>query len=267
MNNTIAVLGCGWLGIPLAKALINLGYIVHGSTRSQGKIRQLEADGIIPFVIQLNETKTEGNVEAFLKNCNTVIINIPPGLRQNPESNYVSKIKSFVNYLANSCVSKILFVSSTSVFQDTANIDNYNESSSPNAKSDAGIQLVKTEQLLLDLPFVDTKIIRFGGLIGKNRHPAVFLSDKPLKNPEAPINLIDLDDCVGLLIKILNSKSEQKIFHGVNQCHPLKKDYYKKVCMAKNIAPPLILNKASKGKIIESGNTLKTLDYNYTINL
>ena len=119
MNNAIAVLGCGWLGIPLSKALINLGYIVHGSTQSQAKIPQLEAVGIIPFVIQLNETKTEGDIEAFLKNCNTVIINIPPGLRQNPESNYVSKIKSFVNYLPNSCVSKILFVSSTSVFQDT----------------------------------------------------------------------------------------------------------------------------------------------------
>lgn len=267
MNNAIAVLGCGWLGIPLSKALINLGYIVHGSTQSQAKIPQLEAVGIIPFVIQLNETKTEGNVEAFLKNCNTVIINIPPGLRQNPEANFINKIQLFIRHLPQSNVSKLLFVSSTSVFQDTTFIDSYNESSTPNAKSDAGIQLAKTEQFLLDIPFADTKIIRFGGLIGKNRHPAVFLSDKPLKNPEAPINLIHLDDCVGLLIKIINSKSEQKIFHGVNQSHPSKKDYYKKVCMAKNIAPPLVLNKASKGKIIESGNTLKTLDYNYKINL
>ena len=40
MNNKIALIGCGWLGLPLAKSLLKKGYQVAGSTTSVEKLSQ-----------------------------------------------------------------------------------------------------------------------------------------------------------------------------------------------------------------------------------
>ena len=41
----ISILGCGWLGLPLAKALIENGFSVKGSTTSTDKLTALENAG------------------------------------------------------------------------------------------------------------------------------------------------------------------------------------------------------------------------------
>ncbi|RZJ28768.1 MAG: short-chain dehydrogenase, partial [Flavobacterium sp.] len=53
----ISILGCGWLGLPLAKSLIQKGYSVKGSTTSENKVDVLQANNIDPFVISLSEDK------------------------------------------------------------------------------------------------------------------------------------------------------------------------------------------------------------------
>ena len=44
----ISILGCGWLGFPLAKALLSKGLSVKGSTTSSEKLATLEKAGITP---------------------------------------------------------------------------------------------------------------------------------------------------------------------------------------------------------------------------
>ena len=43
-NNRIGVLGCGWLGLPLAKSLIKNNYTVYGTTTNKSKIELLSAE-------------------------------------------------------------------------------------------------------------------------------------------------------------------------------------------------------------------------------
>ena len=64
----ISILGCGWLGLPLAKALLENGFLVKGSTTSVGKLSVLENLGIQAFQIELSETKIQGEVDSFLEN-------------------------------------------------------------------------------------------------------------------------------------------------------------------------------------------------------
>ena len=61
----ISILGCGWLGVPLAKALIGNGFSVKGSTTSTGKLLPLENIGIASFLIELKEDVIKGNVTEF----------------------------------------------------------------------------------------------------------------------------------------------------------------------------------------------------------
>ena len=56
----ISILGCGWLGFPLAKSLLQKGYMVSGSTTSVEKISVLENAGITPFLIELSDVTIEG---------------------------------------------------------------------------------------------------------------------------------------------------------------------------------------------------------------
>ena len=54
----IAILGCGWLGLPLAKSLLSKGYKVKGSTTSESKLEILENAGVLPSKFSWKKTKS-----------------------------------------------------------------------------------------------------------------------------------------------------------------------------------------------------------------
>ena len=76
----ISILGCGWLGFPLAKALIENGFSVKGSTTSTDKLTALENAGITPFLIEIGEKRINGDVDQFLDQSQILIINIPKSI-------------------------------------------------------------------------------------------------------------------------------------------------------------------------------------------
>ena len=53
-KETITILGCGWLGLPLAKALVKAGYSVKGSTTREENLETLREAGLEPFLVELD---------------------------------------------------------------------------------------------------------------------------------------------------------------------------------------------------------------------
>jgi nucleoside-diphosphate-sugar epimerase len=266
MKNKISILGIGWLGFPLAKKLIEIGYNIKGSTTSESKLEFLESNEIQPFIIELSENEIIGNAEDFLKDSETLIINIPPKLRSNPKENFVEKIKILVAEIEKSAVKKVLFVSSTSVYADTFPLSEMDENTIPNPDSESGKQLLQTEELLLSNNHFQTIILRFGGLIGEDRHPIKFLAGKTnIENPDAPVNLIHQEDCIGIIEKILNQvHNDQILFNAVAPHHPTRKEYYQKKAEISNLPLPIFAeNKNSKGKIISSTKIETVLKYRF----
>jgi len=172
----ISILGCGWLGLPLAKALTENGFSVKGSTTSTEKIARLEQAGITPFLIEIGENGINGNVDQFLDQSQVLIINIPPKLRGNSTENFISKIETFLPFIEKSGIKKVLFVSSTSVYSDEDKV--VTEETIPNPDSESGKQLLDCEKLLHENSHFETTILRFGGLIGEDRHPIYFLAGR-----------------------------------------------------------------------------------------
>lgn len=259
----ISILGCGWLGLPLAKSLLEQGFLVKGSTTSLEKISILEKAGITSFQISLFEDKIEGTMDLFLENSEILIVDIPPKLRGDSKENFVGKIKSLIPFIENSTVKKVLFVSSTSVFSD----DNseVTEASIPNPDTESGKQLLKAEQLLQSNKNFETTIIRFGGLIGNDRHPIKFLAGrKNIENPDAPINLIHQDDCVGIIETIISLDLWNEIFNAVAPIHPTRKEYYTPKAMELNLPlPEFEEGKISAGKLISSDKIETVLNYKF----
>jgi nucleoside-diphosphate-sugar epimerase len=266
----ISILGIGWLGFPLAKKLIEKGYNVKGSTTSVNKLDLLQANDIQPFQIELSEKEIKGNIEAFLNDSEFLIIDIPPKLRSNPTDNFVEKIKFLTSYIENSTVKNVLFVSSTSVYADVFPIAEIDENSIPNPDSESGKQLLQTEEFLLSNENFQTIILRFGGLIGEDRHPIKFLAGKTnVENPDAPVNLIQQEDCIAIIIEMLNQVQHDgvainSIFNVVAPQHPTRKDYYTKKALELNLPlPTFAKNSESKGKIISSEKLENTLRYSF----
>ena len=260
----ISILGCGWLGLPLAKALVKNECLVSGSTTSIEKIAVLENAGIEPFLIVLSENKTIGNLTEFLADSEILIIDVPPKLRGSETENFVSKIKNIIPFIEKSAVQKVLFISSTSVYND---VDVYvTEETIARPATESGKQLLETEQLLQNNINYKTTILRFGGLIGEDRHPVKFLAGREnLENPNAPINLIHQEDCIGIINAILSQHVWGETFNAVTPYHPTRAEYYTQKAVELNLAlPKFTTDSNSNRKIILSDYLETVLKYTFT---
>ena len=274
MGIKISILGCGWLGLPLAKSFLSKGYKVKGSTTSESKLDVLKNAAILPFQIQLESHQIIGAIEDFLKVSDVLVIAIPPGLRKahptSTEMTFVNKVKTLIPFIEKSGVQKVIFVSSTSVYADSFPIVEITEETMPNPDTESGKQLVIAETLLQSNLNFKTTVIRFGGLLGDDRHPAKFLAGKPnVENPDAPVNLIQREDCIGIIEKILKQVQHDnwewnQTFNAVAPQHPTRKAYYHKKAEILNLPlPTFVENSESKGKMISSKKVEIILGYSF----
>lgn len=273
--NSISILGCGWLGFPLATSLLTKGYNIKGSSTTASSLDGLKAAGIMPFQIQLKEQEIIGNVAEFLDQTAVLIIAIPPRLRgeivASETLSFVNKIKTLIPFIEKSSVQKVLFVSSTSVYGDSTinpNMQEITEEVKPTPDTESGQQLVIVEQLLQSNKHFKTTVIRFGGLLGADRHPIKFLAGRTkIENPDGPVNLIQREDCIGIIIKVLAVAYQDKwgdTFNAVAPQHPSRKTYYQKKAQQFNLPlPTFVENATSKGKIISSKKVETILNYSF----
>lgn len=269
-NNKISILGCGWLGLPLAKKLIENGYEVKGSTTSESNLELLKNAGISPYQIKMEENEITGNMESFLENTDVLLVDVPPKLRGDFTENFVQKIKNLIPFVENSKVEKVLFVSSTSVYGDTFPIQELDEESALNPDTESGKQLVEVEKLLQSNENFQTTILRFGGLIGPERNPAKFLAGKEnVANPNAPINFIHQEDCIGIICAMLRQVENDNwkwndTFNAVTPNHPNRENYYTEKALEMNLkVPTFVKDSNSIGKKISSKKLQGMLHYSF----
>lgn len=226
----IAILGCGWLGLPLAKHLANNRYSVNGSTTRREKEVILKNARVIPFLIDLE--KAPDNLNDFLS-VDELIITIPP-----KASNYAALIEGLISKIEASAIKRVIYTSSISVYGDADGIITEDTETIP--KRDAVAQILAVEHLLLRNKKFKSTVIRLGGLINSERHPAYHLSGKLIKSPNELINLVHLDDCIAVISKLLKTKPHTNIYNLVNPYHPKKGDYYTDYCKKLNLPIPII---------------------------
>lgn len=252
-KQTISILGCGWYGLALAQELLYDGYIVKGSTTSLHKLTQLAEVGIKPYLINL-----DGNTDLFdpeFFTSDILIISIPPR-----SATYLNQIRRIVRLAC----SQVIFISSTGIYQDGNFV--VNENTMPEPTSEAGKSLLAAESLLRENPRFTTTIIRFGGLIGPNRNLARHFAGKiGIANGLAPINLIHLDDCIGITKSILENKAFGVLYHAVSPNHPSRKDFYSQACLESGFEKPEFIDELGEWKQIETVMIPTVLNYKWKV--
>ncbi|WP_199117118.1 NAD(P)H-binding protein [Pedobacter sp. ASV28] len=257
---TVSILGCGWFGLAFAKALLERSYGVKGSTTSADKLEKLSAEGIKPYLINLNE---EEYLPSDFFNADVLFISVPPRAKAESSSQYPDKIKKVIA-AAKQQVQQVVFVSSTGVFED----GNFavDENTRPHPQTDAGRAILATEDLLRRHENFSTTIVRFAGLIGKNRNLARhFAGKRDIPNGLAPINLIELQDCIGICLKIIETQNFGKIYHAVTPHHPNRAEFYESLCLRSGMEEAKFKRELLPWKQVNSSNVPQTLNYDFKV--
>jgi len=108
------IIGCGWLGLPLAVELLRKGHEVAGSVRSEEKLRELKNKGVDAFLYDGFEIES---VPVRFRNTDVLIVNFPPS----KSVDYAIQIHSLLKQFSQN--TSVVFTSSTGVYAGFGSID------------------------------------------------------------------------------------------------------------------------------------------------
>ncbi|WP_420573977.1 SDR family oxidoreductase [Kordia sp.] len=231
----ISILGCGWLGFPLAKHFVAHNYIVKGSTTSTEKVTTLQEANIQPYVFSLGMTNNDQVFTDFLADSNVLVINFPPKRIPNILEIYQQQIEAILPFIHEK--QHVIFVSSTSVYQNTNDWVTEDIENVPEKVS--GKAVLAVENILKKHLQERLTILRFAGLFGYDRVPGRFFANKTeVANGKAPINMIHQDDCIGLIDAIIDQNVWGEIINGCSDEHPLREVFYVLAAKKEGLVPP-----------------------------
>lgn len=256
----VAVLGCGWLGLPLASQLKMDGFFVKGSTTKVSKLPEIATHHIDPYLVQLNPELEGDDIQLFL-DVDLLVVNIPPGRNTDHAFQYQEKMENLAKAIQISPIKKIIFISSTSVYPEMNG--EVNEDSATDTSA-SGLRMINAEKVFQKLQNIKTTIIRMAGLIGPERHPGRFFGGKKdIPNGLAPVNLIHLDDCIGIIQHVIRQEIWDETINGAAPSHPTKKDFYTLASESFNGSRADFLAEKGSYKIVDSSKIISEYGYKF----
>ncbi|OZA59021.1 MAG: hypothetical protein B7X75_04470, partial [Sphingobacteriales bacterium 39-40-5] len=255
------LLGCGWLGFPLALDLISRGFNVKGSTTSPEKIPVLKASGIDPILVQFDQSHPKPDLTEHLDG-DILIISIPPGRRNvDGPDNYKRMGETLTSQIPGSSISKLIFISSTSVYSDSNSL--LTESSEISPQTTSGKVIAEIEKSLLALP-IQVIVLRLAGLFGPGRSPGRFFAGKTnVPNGFAPVNMIHQEEVIALINTLIDSDTAKGIYIGSTPSHPTKEEFYTLAARLEKLTEPDFIPEKLNWKIVESERVEKELGFSY----
>ncbi|MCY4262847.1 MAG: SDR family oxidoreductase [Candidatus Dadabacteria bacterium] len=257
---TVSILGCGWLGKPLAIFLREEGFSVKGSVRNPKGLTGLSENGIEPYLIDIAPEVSGERVSEFFSS-EVIFINFPPERRDDIESYHEKQIENLIEAIPNTPGKMVIFASSTSVYPNINGVVKEDSLLFPDKPS--GKALLRVERLLMNHPEFDTTVIRFSGLIGYDRAPIKSIRKKKLVlNPDCPLNLIHRDDCIGIVKNVIGLDVRNTVLNATCDEHPMRREYYSREACKYGIPQPLFeTENPPEYKIVSNEKLKKMLRY------
>ena len=254
---TISILGCGWLGIPLAIRLLQEKFRVKGSTTNAQKFPSLRDVGIEPYLLNLSP-QLSGQKSADFLDTDILIIDIPPQVHRHGEDFHPQQISSLLENLPQKQQLQVLYTSSTSVYPNTGE-DLSEEEATPEAEG-ANTTLLKAEALLKDALGNRLTILRCGGLMGYDRISGKWSRGKELE--DTPVNYIHRDDAVEIIVALIKQEKWGETYNAVAPEHPGRAAIYRK--NAETFGWPMAnVQPAKEKKTISSKKLQQALGYKF----
>jgi len=258
---TVSILGCGWLGNPLGRRLVEAGYRVRGSTTTPEKVSVLQAEGIDPHVLRLVPEVQTDNPAAFF-DADILFLNIPPDrTADDPVAYYRAQVRAATAAAVRHGVSWVVCVSATSVYPSEGR-EVVEGDAVPH--TERARVLLEAERVVRESP-CDSTILRYAGLIGGERHPGRFLAGRSqVAGGQARLNLIHQTDAVGVALAVLQQEARNDTFNVCAPEHPRREPFYR--AAAKDVGqPPPTFDAAAKrpNKVVSIAHLQERVKYTF----
>jgi len=226
----IGVIGCGWLGKPLAQYLKHSHEVQCFSRRPQ---KESELDYVLNPKLQDPFWKNEIFIFAL-----------------STKDDYLKSLERLVSNCSKDAY--IILTSSTSVYKEFDS-----EVNEEVQITQAGLQK-QAEDLVIGLR-KNVLILRLGGLMGKDRIAGKWKS--PSAYADGPVNYIHQDDVINIIAKMIEKKITNGLFNLVAPLHPLRSDIHQN--NAKTFGFEKKEFNRTTGRFVRSNKLIKALSYEF----
>jgi len=227
---TIGVIGCGWLGKPLAMYL-------RQKHQVQCYSRKAQTDTDLEYSINPAPDNPFWTNEIFIISIST-------------KDNYLRTLKGILQNTPSN--SSIILMSSTSVYKEFE--EEVNEDALITQKS---IQK-EAEELVTSLK-ADVLVLRLGGLMGEDRIAGKWKSASAYA--DGPVNYIHADDVINIVAQMIEKKITNGLFNLVAPLHPLRSVIHQK--NAKTFGFQTKEYNRTTGRSVNSNKLIKALAYEF----
>ncbi|UBH29323.1 NAD-dependent epimerase/dehydratase family protein [Aeromonas enteropelogenes] len=252
---TIGILGAGWLGLPLARALLAAGKQVAVTVSSVEKAARLQGEGINAYPLTISADMPGADIKGqWPIPCETLVICVPP-----------SKTDDYPQAVARACqlakeagTRRVLFVSATSVWGA-----GQAEGEQPKPRHARGERMLAAEQAVKAAGFECVMIVRPSGLYGPDRHPGRFLAGKTLEGGAQAVNLVHLDDVVAACLLLLERGKDGDAYNLSAPVHPRREQFYPFAARQLGLPAPVFIEPAGAFLPIDGLRICEQLGFNY----
>ena len=244
LYENIAILGCGYVGSPLADYWQARGHFVTGTTTSRERLASLSQ--LVSRVVLMKGSDASA-VQSLVQGQDTVVVSVAPTGSQvadeaTYETTYLATARNLVKALNQADrVKQIIYLSSCSVYGDRRG--EWVDETTPVAPSERRSQvLAQAEQILLQGAKENQRvcILRLGGIYGPGRELVRMFGG--LAGMTLPgkgdrfINWIHRDDIVGA-IEFARLNELEGIYNLVEDSQLTVKEQVERVCFRYGLPP------------------------------
>lgn len=251
---SVAIIGLGWLGEPLALTLHQQGYAVSGTTTTPEKAQRLCEAGIDAAVWDINTPQPHALPQGLA--AQTMIICVPPGKVEN----YASTVGSVAKLAVKAGVARLIFTSATSIYGGVGN----KTENDAQPDSERGERMQASELAMHRSGVPQVLCLRLSGLVGGSREPGRFLAGRSFDGGDEPINLVALEDLLRFIPAILAKEEWPEALNVSAPHHPSRKDFYGQAAMLRNLPPPNFAG-GGEGKTIDGSELSRWLKLDYSV--
>lgn len=253
----IAVVGAGWLGLPLAKALLADGHAVTATSTTSKGAERLTSQGLSAAVLKV-EAGGKGEIPA----CDVLVVTLPPSGTQDEARATLSHLAKLATAAG---AQHVIHISSTAVYPD-CNGEVTEEDAQDIPSTHTGLHLLLLEKHLMESVKCPITVLRMGGLIGPDRHPGRFLSGKTnVPGPDSPVNMTHLDDAIAAVRTVIGrpAPAGNAIYNVVAPDHPTRKTFYNLACQKAGLPLPQWKPGAAPFKTVSSARIVRFINFRF----
>ncbi len=258
-KGSVAIVGCGWLGLPLAAGLLAAGYRVFGSTTTEEKLPRLREAGIEASLLELPLTDAAPEeLSSPLWSADQLVLNVPPRRTEALRRAYPATVLSAVlHYRRRQPSGRIVFCSSTAVYEGHDGV--VTEATPLLGPSLRSRSLALAESQVQAQSQRPNVILRLAGLVGGERHPGKQLAGRQLDKGDQPVNLVSRDRVIEVVTALLDQPFwTVPVFNVVDGEHPSRAEYYTAYAKTHGLPLPQFAPGGSEAKVV-SGSLLSRL--------